>query len=89
MQTASTNICERMGHSQELSEFKPGTVIGCHLCSKTIHDISLLLKIPRSTVSDTVTKWKQLRTTATQPRKMTEQGQHSAEKSPTVCRVNS
>ncbi|CAI9596232.1 unnamed protein product [Staurois parvus] len=31
MQTASTNICERMGHSQELSERKSGTVIGCHL----------------------------------------------------------
>ena len=26
MQTASTNICERMGRSQELSEFQPGTV---------------------------------------------------------------
>ncbi|CAI9567329.1 unnamed protein product [Staurois parvus] len=31
MQTASTIICERMGHSQELSEIKCGTVIGCHL----------------------------------------------------------
>ncbi|CAI9586513.1 unnamed protein product, partial [Staurois parvus] len=31
MQTASTNICERMGRSQELSEFKHGTMIGCHL----------------------------------------------------------
>ncbi|CAI9606329.1 unnamed protein product [Staurois parvus] len=31
MQTAFTNICERMGRSQELSEFKRGTVIGCHL----------------------------------------------------------
>ncbi|CAI9555289.1 unnamed protein product [Staurois parvus] len=27
MQTASTNICERMGRSQELSEFKRSTVI--------------------------------------------------------------
>ncbi|CAI9603544.1 unnamed protein product [Staurois parvus] len=51
MQTASTNICERMGRSQELSEFKRGTVIGCHLCNKSICDISLLLNIPRSTVS--------------------------------------
>ncbi|CAI9586301.1 unnamed protein product, partial [Staurois parvus] len=31
MQTTSTNICERMGHFQELSEFKRGTVIGLHL----------------------------------------------------------
>ncbi|CAI9617795.1 unnamed protein product [Staurois parvus] len=39
MQTASTNICERMGHSQELSEFKHGTVICCHLCDKSIRKI--------------------------------------------------
>ncbi|CAI9574130.1 unnamed protein product, partial [Staurois parvus] len=81
MQTASTNICERMGHSQELSAFKRGTVIGCHLCNKSIRDISLLLNFPRSTVSGIITKWKQLGTTATQPRsgrtcKMTERGQH-------------
>ncbi|CAI9618606.1 unnamed protein product [Staurois parvus] len=67
MQTASTNICERMGCCQELSEFKHGTVIGCHLCNKSIHEISLLLNIPQSTVSGIITKWKPLRTTATQP----------------------
>ncbi|CAI9541939.1 unnamed protein product [Staurois parvus] len=33
MQTASTNICERMSLSQEFSEFKRGTGIGCHLCN--------------------------------------------------------
>ncbi|CAI9545654.1 unnamed protein product, partial [Staurois parvus] len=47
------------------------------LCNKSICDISLLLNIPRSTVSGIITKWKQLGTTATQPpsgrpRKMTE-----------------
>ncbi|CAI9531703.1 unnamed protein product, partial [Staurois parvus] len=67
MQTASTNICERMGRSQELSEIKRGTVIGCHLCNKSIHEISLLLNIPRSTVSGIITKWRQLGTTTTQP----------------------
>ncbi|CAI9568067.1 unnamed protein product, partial [Staurois parvus] len=67
MQTASTNICERMGRSQELSDSKRGTVIGCHLCKKSICDISLLLNIPRSTVSGIITKWKQLGTPATQP----------------------
>ncbi|CAI9563033.1 unnamed protein product, partial [Staurois parvus] len=67
MQTASTNICERMGRSQELSEFKRGTMIGCHLCNKSIREISLILNIPQSTVSGIITKWKQLRTTATQP----------------------
>ncbi|CAI9560288.1 unnamed protein product, partial [Staurois parvus] len=48
MQTASTNICER-------------------LCSKSICEISLLLNVPRSTVSGIITKWKQLGTTATLP----------------------
>ncbi|CAI9534128.1 unnamed protein product [Staurois parvus] len=60
MQTASTNICER-------------------LCNKSICEISLLLNLPRSTVNG-ITKWKQLRSTATQPpsgrpSKMTERGQ--------------
>ncbi|CAI9600031.1 unnamed protein product [Staurois parvus] len=50
MQTASTNICERMGCSQELNEFKRGTMIGCHLCNKSSREISLLLNIPQSTV---------------------------------------
>ncbi|CAI9572618.1 unnamed protein product, partial [Staurois parvus] len=67
MQTASTNICERMGRFQELSEFKRGTVIGCHLCNKSICENSLLLNIPQLTVSGNMTKWKQLGTTATQP----------------------
>ncbi|CAI9584275.1 unnamed protein product, partial [Staurois parvus] len=48
--------------------------------NKSIREISLLLNIPRSTVSGIITKWKQLGTTATQPpsgrpRKMTEQSQ--------------
>ncbi|CAI9551295.1 unnamed protein product, partial [Staurois parvus] len=51
MQTASTNIGERMGRSQELSDSKRGPVIGGHLCNKSIRDISWLLNIPRSTVS--------------------------------------
>ncbi|CAI9596389.1 unnamed protein product, partial [Staurois parvus] len=55
MQTASTNICERMGRSQELSKFKHHTMTGFHLCNKSIREISLLLNIPRSTVSGSVT----------------------------------
>ncbi|CAI9617529.1 unnamed protein product [Staurois parvus] len=98
MQTASTNTCERTGLSQELSESKHGTMIGCHLCNESIHEISLLLNIPHSTVSGIITKWKQLGITASQPRsgralKMTAGSAHaeelSAQKSPTVCRVNS
>lgn len=69
-----------MGRSEELSDFRRGTVIGCHLCNKTVREISSLLGIPRSTVSDIIRKWKRLGTTATQPRsgrprKITEQGQ--------------
>ncbi|CAI9578923.1 unnamed protein product, partial [Staurois parvus] len=71
-----------MDHSQELSEFKHGTVIGCHLCNKSIHEPSLLLNIPRSTFSGIITKWKQLGTTATQPR--SEWGQRMIKH--TVCR---
>ncbi|CAI9595258.1 unnamed protein product [Staurois parvus] len=71
-----------MIRSQELSEFKRGTLIGCHLC-KSIHEISLLLNIPQSTVSGIITKWKQLGTTVTQPRRV------HVQKSPTICRVNS
>ncbi|CAI9619486.1 unnamed protein product, partial [Staurois parvus] len=65
---------------------------------KSICEISLLLNIPRSTVSGIITKWKQLGIIATQsrsgrPRKMTERGQgmlkSSVPKSPTVCTVNS
>ncbi|CAI9583050.1 unnamed protein product [Staurois parvus] len=56
-----------MGCSQELSEFKCGSVIGCHLCNKSICEISLLLNIPRSTVSGIITKLKQLGTRETQP----------------------
>ncbi|CAI9620110.1 unnamed protein product [Staurois parvus] len=44
-----------MGRSQELSEFKCGTGIGCHLCNRSIHEISLLLNIPRLTVSGIIT----------------------------------
>ena len=73
MQTVSTNICERMCRSQELSEFQRGTVIGGRLCNKSSCEISSLLNIPQSTVSGFIT-------TATQPwsgrpRKTTEQGQ--------------
>ena len=69
-----------MGCSEELSDFKRGTVIGCHLCNKTVREMSWLLNIPRSTVSDIIRKWKRLGTTATQPRsgrqrKITERGQ--------------
>ncbi|CAI9569431.1 unnamed protein product [Staurois parvus] len=60
MQTASTNICKRLGRSQELCECKRGTVKGCPLCNKSICEISWLLNIPQSNVSGIITKLKQL-----------------------------
>ncbi|CAI9568321.1 unnamed protein product [Staurois parvus] len=42
-------------------------MIGCHLCNKSIHETSLILNIPQSTISGIITKWKQPGTTATQP----------------------
>lgn len=45
VQTAFTNICERMGPSQQLGEFLCGTVIGCHLCNKSSCEIFSLLNI--------------------------------------------
>ncbi|CAI9571147.1 unnamed protein product [Staurois parvus] len=48
-----------MGGSQELSEFNRGTVIACHLCNKSICDISLLLNIPVN-CKWYYNKWKQL-----------------------------
>ncbi|CAI9542679.1 unnamed protein product, partial [Staurois parvus] len=56
------------------------TIICERLCNKSIREISLLLNIPRSTVSG-ITKWKQLGT-ATQPpsgrpRKMTARSAHA------------
>ncbi|CAI9589653.1 unnamed protein product [Staurois parvus] len=57
----------------------PSTNICERLCNKSIHEISLLLNIPQSTVNGIITKWKQLGTTATRPRsgrprKMIERG---------------
>jgi len=54
---------------QEFSELtKCGTVIECHLCNKLVCEISALLDISWSTVSDIIGKWKHLGMAATQPR---------------------
>jgi len=65
-----------------------------------IFEVSSLLNILQSTVSGIITKWKQLRTTATQPQSgrprnhkarfaHAEAEAHSEEKLPTFYRVNS
>ena len=46
-----------MGHTEELSDFQSGTVIGCHLSNKSVPHISALLELPRSTVGAVIVKW--------------------------------
>lgn len=54
MHTASTNICARMGHSRKVSEFQHGSMIGCHECSKSSHQISSVLNISQSAVWEAI-----------------------------------
>jgi hypothetical protein len=47
-----------MGRSGELSDFKHGLVIGCHISKKSVRDIATLLRLPRLAVGDVLVKWK-------------------------------
>ncbi|GFW61409.1 regulator of chromosome condensation 2 [Trichonephila clavipes] len=47
-----------MSKSKELSEFDRGSIVGCHLCGKSVRKIADLLQKPKSTVSDVIGKWK-------------------------------
>ena len=62
------DICGRMGRGEELSEFQRGTVVGCHMCKKSVREISALLNLPRSTVSAVILKWKRGGITTALPR---------------------
>ena len=68
MQSPYTNIGSRMGRTEELSDFQHGTVTGCHLSNKSVHQTSALQELPQSTVSAVIVKWKHLGTTTAQPR---------------------
>ncbi|GAA6228066.1 aminoacyl tRNA synthase complex-interacting multifunctional protein 1-like, partial [Lates japonicus] len=68
MQDQSPVTPERMGRSEELSDFQRGTVVGCHLCKKSVREISALLNLPRSTVSSVILKWKRGGITTALPR---------------------
>ncbi|XP_069024189.1 aminoacyl tRNA synthase complex-interacting multifunctional protein 1-like [Embiotoca jacksoni] len=61
-------ISDGMGRSEELSDFQRGTVVGCHMCNKSVREISALLKLPRSTVSAVILKWKRGGITTALPR---------------------
>ncbi|XP_057698401.1 aminoacyl tRNA synthase complex-interacting multifunctional protein 1-like isoform X1 [Corythoichthys intestinalis] len=57
-----------MGRSGELSEFQRGTVVGCHMCNKSLRQIANLLNLPRSTVNNVIVQWKRERRTCPLPR---------------------
>ncbi|GFU11543.1 hypothetical protein TNCV_221821 [Trichonephila clavipes] len=47
-----------MSKSKELSEFDRGSIIGSHLCGKSVCEIADILQKPKSPVSDVIVKWK-------------------------------
>ncbi|GFW84140.1 transposable element Tcb2 transposase [Trichonephila clavipes] len=47
-----------MSKSKELSEFDRGSIVGCHLCGKSVRETADILQKPKSTVSDVILKWK-------------------------------
>lgn len=47
-----------MSKSNELSEFDRGSIVGCHLCGKSVREIADILQKPKSTVSDVIVNWK-------------------------------
>ncbi|XP_044046039.1 aminoacyl tRNA synthase complex-interacting multifunctional protein 1-like [Siniperca chuatsi] len=57
-----------MGRGEELSDFQRGTVVGCHMCKKSVREISAMLNLPRSTVSAVILKWKRGGITTALPR---------------------
>ncbi|KAM7009283.1 aminoacyl tRNA synthase complex-interacting multifunctional protein 1-like [Tautogolabrus adspersus] len=62
------HFCSIMGRREELSDFQRGTIVGCHMCKKSVREISALLKLPRSTVSAVILKWKRGGITTALPR---------------------
>jgi hypothetical protein len=57
----------KMGTSVELSDFQHGLVIGCHISKKSVRDIVILLKLPKSAVGAVIVKWKREGTTTRNP----------------------
>ncbi|XP_070768784.1 aminoacyl tRNA synthase complex-interacting multifunctional protein 1-like [Enoplosus armatus] len=64
----SPNACGRVGRGEELSDFQRGNVVGCHMCKKSVREISAMLNLPRSTVSAVILKWKRGGITTALPR---------------------
>ncbi|XP_011611241.1 uncharacterized protein isoform X5 [Takifugu rubripes] len=57
-----------MGGGEQLSEFLRGTIVGCHMCNKSIREISTMLNLPRSTVVSVLLRWKREGSTVALPR---------------------
>ena len=57
-----------MGKNRELSEFERGKVIGLSVAGKTHEAISRILKIPKSTITDTISQYKNFNTRLTAKR---------------------
>jgi hypothetical protein len=45
-----------------------GLVIGCHISKKSVRDIAILLKLPKSMAGDVIMKWKREDTTTKKTR---------------------
>jgi transposase len=57
-----------MNRSGEISDFKLGLVIGCHISKKSVRDVATLLKLPKLMVGDMFLRWKHEGTTTMKPR---------------------
>ncbi|GFW53949.1 transposable element Tcb2 transposase [Trichonephila clavipes] len=47
-----------MSKSKELIEFDRGSIVGCHLCGKSVREIADIQQKPKSTVSNVIVQWK-------------------------------
>lgn len=66
MQSPKTYISNRRGSAKEVSDFKCGNVISCHLCHKSVCGISPLLALLWPTVSAVTMKRNYVRATIAQ-----------------------
>ena len=65
--TSTAGTGSRMGHTEELSDFKHGTRVGCNLSHKSVCELSPFLDLHRPTISAIIVKWKCLEATTAQP----------------------
>jgi hypothetical protein len=62
---SSTSSMDRSG---ELTDFKCGLVIGCHISKKSVRDTAALLTLPQLIAGDVIVKWKREGTTTMKQR---------------------